>query len=144
MCVFSPGTGNWPGQNARGPRQAPLLQPLPEGTLKVPPGRCRSSRLKRGHQTCCLLLRSSISSLSAFHLNKATDADRDVPVRMLISKGPYTSPYVWWVGGCVCSLPAAFVHPLLCLFCYLGIHYIFTILQQENPLNVSEAGSCLT
>lgn len=41
-------------------------------------------------------------------------------------------------------LPAAFVNPLLYLFCCLGIHYAFTFLRQENLLNISDAGSCLT
>lgn len=49
---------------------------------------------------------------------------------------------MWWLSPLHC-LPAAFVHPLLYLFCYLGIHYIFTFLRQKNPLNISEAGGCL-
>lgn len=82
---------------------------------------------------------AAVSSLITAHLSSAADAGGGVPARMLITKGPPTVAHMWWrpvqPPRCLCAL--VFV---LLLGNSLHIH----ILQREDPLNVSEAGSCLT
>lgn len=49
-------------------------------------------------------------------------------------------------GSCLHCTASQLPLCIPCCICFVtwGIYYIFTFLRQENPLNISEAGSCLT